>query len=220
MKEVPFLNMLAASWIQFQNHDWVNHGEVVRTDMIDIPLAEDDPARRRYWQTHMFVGRTQPDPTWTADQEETPLTFINEVTHWWDGSQIYGSDQATQDRLRSHVDGKMRLNPDNTLPLDAKGVEDTGFVRNWWVGLTHAAHALRARAQRHLRPPQAGLSRLGRQPAVQRRPPDQRRGHGQDPQRRVDTRNPAQHGAGSRSQRQLVWAADEPTPCATRTARP
>ena len=64
MKEVPFLNMLAASWIQFQNHDWINHGEVVPTDVIAVPLAEDDPARRRYWQTQMFVAKTQADPTW------------------------------------------------------------------------------------------------------------------------------------------------------------
>ena len=144
MREVPFLNMLAASWIQFQNHDWINHGESLQTDVIAIPLAEDDPARRRHWQTHMFVGKTQADPTWTPGKEETPITFINEVTHWWDGSQIYGSDQETQNRLRSGVDGKLRLNPDGTLPLDKKGIEETGFVRNWWVGLT-MLHTLFAR---------------------------------------------------------------------------
>jgi len=144
MREVPFLNMLAASWIQFQNHDWINHGESLQTDVIAIPLAEDDPARRRHWQTHMFVGKTQADPTWTPGKEETPVTFINEVTHWWDGSQIYGSDQETQNRLRSGVDGKLRLNPDGTLPLDKKGIEETGFVRNWWVGLT-MLHTLFAR---------------------------------------------------------------------------
>lgn len=144
MQEVPFLNMLAASWIQFQNHDWINHGEVVLNDVIAIPLAEDDPARRRHWQTHMFIGKTQPDPTWTPGQEETPITFINEVTHWWDASQIYGSDQATQDRLRSGVDGKLRLNPDGTLPRGDKGIEETGFVRNWWVGLS-MLHTLFAR---------------------------------------------------------------------------
>ena len=135
MKEVPFLNLLAASWIQFQNHDWINHGENLATDIIEIPLAEDDPARTRYHQRNMFVGRTQPDPTRQDSGEETPVTFINEVTHWWDGSQIYGSDQATQDRLRSGFDGKLRVAEDGTLPLDSKGVEETGFVRNWWVGL-------------------------------------------------------------------------------------
>ena len=135
LKEVPFLNMLAAVWIQFQNHDWITHGETVRTDLHEIPLAEDDPAREKYWQSKMFVGKTQTDPTRMDDKEETPITFINEVTHWWDGSQIYGSDQETVDHLRSGVDGKLRLNDDGTLPLDKKGIEETGMTRNWWVGL-------------------------------------------------------------------------------------
>jgi hypothetical protein len=135
MAEVPFLNLLAASWIQFQNHDWITHGENLSREIIEIPLGADDPARIRYRQAKMFVGRTQPDPTRQGSAEETPVTFINEVTHWWDGSQIYGSDQETQDRLRSGEDGKLRLADDQTLPLDNKGVEDSGMVRNWWVGL-------------------------------------------------------------------------------------
>ena len=144
MKEVPFLNLLAASWIQFQNHDWINHGEVLHNDFYEIPLAEDDPARKKFWQTRMFVGRTQTDPTRSVDNEETPITFINEVTHWWDGSQIYGSDQETVDHLRCGVDGKLRLNADGTLPCDGKGIEETGFVRNWWLGLA-MLHTLFAR---------------------------------------------------------------------------
>jgi Animal haem peroxidase len=144
MQEIPFLNMLAAAWIQFQNGDWINHGEILYRDVHEIPLAEDDPARLKYRQTKMFVGKTQADPTWTVDREQTPITFINEVTHWWDGSQIYGSDQDMQDRLRSFVDGKLQLNPDGTLPLDSHGVEETGFRRNWWVGMA-ALHTLFAR---------------------------------------------------------------------------
>jgi hypothetical protein len=135
MKEVPFLNLLAASWIQFMNHDWISHGDIYVNDVIEVPLAEDDPARVRYWQTAMFIGRTQADPTRISGGEAAASSCINEVTHWWDGSQIYGSDQATQDRLRSRVDGKLWLNGDGTLPLDRNGVESTGFVRNWWVGL-------------------------------------------------------------------------------------
>jgi hypothetical protein len=69
MKEVPFLNLLAASWIQFQNHDWINHGEVVMNEVHQIPLPADDPARKRYWQTRMFIRKTQPDPTRRPDQE-------------------------------------------------------------------------------------------------------------------------------------------------------
>ncbi len=136
MKEVPFLNLLAAAWIQFENHDWINHGEMLFRDVHEIPLAEDDPARLMYHQSKMFVGKTQPDPTWKAGQEQAAVTFINEVTHWWDGSQIYGSDQETQNRLRSFVDGKMRMGPDGKLPVDRRGLEETGFHRNWWVGLS------------------------------------------------------------------------------------
>ena len=84
----------------------------------------------------MLIPRTQPDPTRIEGKEEASVSFINEVTHWWDGSQIYGSDQETVDRLRSGVDGKLRVNPDGTLPLNRKGIEETGFVRNWWVGMS------------------------------------------------------------------------------------
>lgn len=135
MKEVPFLNLLAAVWIQFETHDWVNHGEILFNQVHEIPLALDDPARRKYHQTKMFVGKTQPDPT-RRPADELPVTFINEVTHWWDGSQIYGSDIGTQKRLRSFCCGKLKINADGTLPIDKKGIEETGFQRNWWVGLT------------------------------------------------------------------------------------
>ena len=136
MTEVPFLNLLAASWIQFMNGDWINHGEILFDDVIEVPLPHDDPARSRYRQSKMFIGKTQPDPTRDGDREPAATSSINEVTHWWDGSQIYGSDQATQNRLRSGRFGKMRVNDDGTLPVDSTGVEDTGFRRNWWVGLS------------------------------------------------------------------------------------
>ncbi len=146
MQQVPFLNMLAAAWIQFMNGDWINHGEIYydAARLIEIPLPEDDPARTRYWQTKMFIGKTQADPTRMSGREEAAASAINEVTHWWDGSQIYGSDQATQDRLRSRVCGKMRLQADGRLPIDGKGIEETGFTRNWWVGLS-MLHTLFAR---------------------------------------------------------------------------
>ena len=136
MPTVPFLNLLAATWIQFENHDWINHGEILLNDVHEIPLAKDDPARKKYHQDYILVGKTQPDPTRLPEGETAPVTFINEVTHWWDGSQIYGSDQETQDRLRSFVDGKMIVSEKNTLPLDGNRIEKTGFQRNWWIGLT------------------------------------------------------------------------------------
>jgi hypothetical protein len=76
MKEVPFLNLLAASWIQFENNDWINHGEVVMNDLYEIPLATDDPARKRYGQSKMFVGKTQTDPTRMPDKDDPPLPSL------------------------------------------------------------------------------------------------------------------------------------------------
>jgi Animal haem peroxidase len=136
MKEVPFLNLLAASWIQFQTHDWVSHGDNLRGSSHEIHLAKDDEACRKYLLSKMTIGRTQPDPTRLPQGEPLPVSFINEVTHWWDGSQIYGSDWGTLARLRSGCDGKLKIEADDRLPLGIDGVEDTGFVRNWWVGLS------------------------------------------------------------------------------------
>ena len=129
------LNVLAAAWIQFQNHGWFSHGENQPDNRIQIPLEEGDP-----WpQEHrpMEVGKTIDDPTRQAGDTTTPPTFINTVSHWWDGSQVYGSNKETIDQLRSHVDGKMRLDEQDMLPLDeASGLDMTGFNDNWWIGLS------------------------------------------------------------------------------------
>jgi len=136
MKPVPFLNLWAAAWIQFMNHDWFSHGdnEPVDANPYLIPLASDDPL---YQIMHsLVIPRTRKDPSRVAAENRDPPTYTNINTHWWDASQIYGSDQATQDRLRSHVDGKMLVRKNGLLPLAANGQEDTGFIRNWWVGLS------------------------------------------------------------------------------------
>jgi hypothetical protein len=137
IKEFPYLNMLAASWINFQNSDWISHGENNLDEMWEIPLAEDDPARKLFGQPTIRIPKTRQDTTYGAGGEEpVPITFINEVSQWWDGSQIYGSDQATQDRVRSHADGKLLVTEDGRLPVDERGIEITGFTRNWWLGLS------------------------------------------------------------------------------------
>lgn len=139
-KTVPFLNNLALAWIQFQTHDWVNHQPAAKPEengLFKIPLAADDPLKKTYGMDNMYVPATQANPIAQAGK----LTYLNEVTHWWDASQIYGSDQPTQDRLRMGADGKTLADgklhiEGELLPVNgATGVEDTGFSRNWWVGL-------------------------------------------------------------------------------------
>ena len=56
------LNLLAASWLQFQIRDWFSHGQSVKDDPWMIPLAENDT-----WpQPDMKVLRVMPDPTRAA----------------------------------------------------------------------------------------------------------------------------------------------------------
>ncbi|KAF3910282.1 Peroxidasin [Orbilia brochopaga] len=137
------LNLLAAAWIQFQTHDWFNH-ERAETDF-DIPLPSGDS-----WpHGKMLLHQSKPDTTLDASDVACP-GYKNTNTSWWDGSQIYGSEEAVTAALRSqHPDGKLELVPDESgkpifLPRDAEGNVRTGFADNWWVGmeLLHTLFAL------------------------------------------------------------------------------
>jgi Animal haem peroxidase len=130
---VTILNMLAAAWVQFMVHDWFSHGKNQKENPWAIPLSEDDP-----WPEHpMRILRTQSDPTRSSDSNDLPPTYLNTATHWWDASQIYGSDEATMAKVRSGVDGKLVIGPDGLLPLDPdSGVDITGVNGNWWIGLS------------------------------------------------------------------------------------
>jgi Animal haem peroxidase len=135
MKEVPFLNMNAVWWIQMETHDWVSHGDNRNGEVYQIPLAKDDPKRQQLHMTDMIVPKSAADPTRKASEANTPDTYLNEVTHWWDGSQLYGSSDAKAKSLRSMEGGKMKLDEKGQLPVGKDGVEQTGFSRNWTLGL-------------------------------------------------------------------------------------
>jgi hypothetical protein len=140
------LNLLAAAWVQFEVHDWFSHGAPDDAHPIEIPLDPADPWPER----PMRVGRTRRDPTRPALGDGGPPTYVNRVTHWWDASQIYGSDADTVARLRTRADGslapdgKLALAGGDELPIDPTGMPITGHTENWWIGL-HLLHTLFAR---------------------------------------------------------------------------
>ncbi len=129
------LSLLAASWLQFEVHDWLSHGFNEPDEQFEIDLAPDDP-----W-THerpMLVERSKQGPPTTDGGKPT---YRNTETHWWDASQVYGSTEFVQDMLRSREGGKLRLTPNDllpfnpaTFPLDHE-VNLAGVAGNWWVGL-------------------------------------------------------------------------------------
>jgi hypothetical protein len=134
------LNVLAAAWIQFMVHDWFVHKKGTWSFTHDIPLDDGDGWHER----PMRVPKT-PAETPKVEGSKRPPAYINENTHWWDGSAVYGSSLASQASLRAGRDGKVLVSPSGRLGVDpVTGREITGFTENGWVGLSllHGLFAL------------------------------------------------------------------------------
>ncbi|KAH7093757.1 heme peroxidase [Paraphoma chrysanthemicola] len=134
-KPATTLNLLAAAWIQFQVHDWFQHTNST-TEKHSVPLPAGDT-----WPSPdatMSVEQTVSDEALSETDKKTP-GYKNENTHWWDGSQIYGSSEARTAELRGATkNGKLSVDDQGYatfLPRDADGVPQTGFSTNWWLGL-------------------------------------------------------------------------------------
>jgi hypothetical protein len=134
------LNVLAAAWIQFENHNWFFHGRGKAEETLDVPLEDGDP-----WPEHpMHVRRTVSEPTSSSNgsgnTSETgrDIDFGNTESHWWDGSQLYGAKQETQNAVRTFEDGKLKIGANGRLLADPdeSGIDLTGFNENWWFGLS------------------------------------------------------------------------------------
>ncbi|NOT25823.1 MAG: peroxidase [Acidobacteria bacterium] len=126
------VNILAAAWIQFQVHDWFMHKKGVWTNTHNIPLADGDTWHERPMRIPITPADIPKDPNSTR-----PPAYANQNTHWWDGSQVYGSTTAEQAALRLGRDGKVMVGDDGRLGVDpSTGLEITGFTENAWVGLS------------------------------------------------------------------------------------
>ncbi len=157
---VPYLNVLVSAWLQFMVHDWLSHGvNDTRSPPIEVPIGDGDDWPKK----PMTILRSTRAPTTPAD-EGRPAAYVNTETHWWDGSQIYGSSLKLQLKIRSDPvtgellrNGKIGLDARGHLPIqplrdetgdaeDAKftDLELAGVNGNWWLGLS-VMHTLFAR---------------------------------------------------------------------------
>ncbi|KAE9581705.1 hypothetical protein CGMCC3_g2264 [Colletotrichum fructicola] len=136
-KPATIVNLLAAAWIQFQVHDWAQHFNDTANSW-DVPLAKGDTWPER----NMRIYRTRKAEHLRGD-DEAPPAYENECTHWWDGSQIYGSTEKETQELRAQCEregSRGQLAVDGVqgaqfLPRGQDGIPKTGFHQNWWIGL-------------------------------------------------------------------------------------
>jgi hypothetical protein len=144
------VNILLAAWLQFMVHDWLSHGV---NDTQSPPLRFPVPEGDDWPKPEMTILRSCPDRQRGPNDEGRPATYRNTVTHWWDGSQMYGSDLQMQHCVRSSPnrvllpDGKLYLDETGHLPLDPEAAkhdplqEFAAVNGNWWIGLS-AMHTL------------------------------------------------------------------------------
>ena len=120
------VNNLLAGWLQFMVHDWLSHGvndHASPPHRFPVPPGDDWP------RPDMTILRTCPDDRTGPKDEGRPATFRNVVTHWWDGSQIYGSDLKMQTGVRSCpagllANGKLHMDETGHLPIDPEADAD------------------------------------------------------------------------------------------------
>ena len=138
------LNLLAAAWIQFQVHDWVDHARYplgqadVRVPLLPGMTWSNTPGGPL--EPEMRIAGNIPFPG--PGRNPMSPVFPNATTPWWDASEVYGADLAKSNQLREGA--KIRLTPEGYLPDDTSGLEITGFNESWWLGLG-SLHTLFAR---------------------------------------------------------------------------
>jgi hypothetical protein len=164
-KKAPFLNVLAAFWIQFMTHDWFSHMEEGHNDTSQfMAVGCTDPAtgcRPGDRIDRAYVADASVPPTFPFGGRPAlgrdPVLHKNLVTAWWDASQLYGYDETSARRVKRDPADRAKLlmvrvpgrtsagDAQGYLPLlgaddpklpDWAGQETAGFADNWTVGIS------------------------------------------------------------------------------------
>lgn len=104
------LSSMVFTWGQFLDHD-ITETAASEHEVAPITIPHDDPLFRipidfKRSKIHEGSGAS------------TPREYANEITHWIDGSNVYGSDDARASWLRTYEGGKLKTSHGNLLPYN------------------------------------------------------------------------------------------------------
>ena len=121
-KKAPFLNVLAAFWVQFMTHDWFSHLEEgsngaelmamgcatemksgIETTLTPKQVKELNCRPEDRIDKALIAVETQPSTFDYAGQEylsRASRATANKNTAWWDASQLYGFDENSRRRVK------------------------------------------------------------------------------------------------------------------------
>jgi hypothetical protein len=106
------------SFGQFIDHD-ITFVDDNLSEPIPIPVPAFDP----YFDpagtgtVQILMRRSKSDPL-TGTDPSNPRMHINDISSWMDGSNIYGSDNARANWLRTFTNGKLKTSAGNLLPFN------------------------------------------------------------------------------------------------------
>lgn len=178
-QKAPFFNVLAAFWIQFMTHDWFSHLEEGhnqpewmslgcerhRVGNVEKPLTDAEisqlgcrPGDRI---DRSYVAESTEPASFMHDGKtyltRAPKTTRNNVTAWWDASQLYGYDELSRKRVKRDPRDPAKLlllpvgggagegdklgylpvfEPGDPINPEWAGQEATAFPDNWSIGLS------------------------------------------------------------------------------------
>ncbi|XAR51831.1 hypothetical protein NMG60_11006585 [Bertholletia excelsa] len=121
-------NMIAASWIQFMIHDWIDPWKTLNR----LNTAPKNVVSQCPLQSFKFY-KTKEVPTGFYDIRNGHL---NIRTPWWDGSAIYGNNAERLQKMRTFKDGKLNIPNDGLLLQDKNGFLLAGDIPNNWAGVS------------------------------------------------------------------------------------
>ncbi len=146
------LSSFVFAWGQFIDHDIdLSLSPDADGESFDIEVPEGDAFFDPFNTGEVTIGLTRSEfAEGTGTSVDNPAEQVNAITAWIDGSQVYGSDQATADALREFVGGRLLITDDGLLPTDENDGLLAGDIRAAENVVLTSMHALFLREHNRL----------------------------------------------------------------------